>query len=71
VAETVREFAALIATSKCLLFGPGTGAGSAMDQLLAELKRHHPELAKRVVGTVPVDENHATESELLARAREF
>jgi hypothetical protein len=42
-----------------------------MVQLLAELQRHYPELAKRVVGTVPIDEKHVTEPELLARAREF
>jgi hypothetical protein len=56
---------------RILLFGPGTGASSGMDQLLAELKRHHPELAKRVIGTVPIDEKHATEPELLAKARQF
>jgi hypothetical protein len=42
-----------------------------MVQLLAELERHHPDVAKRVVGSVPIDEKHTTEPELLARAREF
>jgi hypothetical protein len=54
-----------------LLFGSGTGASSAMEQLLAELKRHHKELADRVVGVVVVDEPHLTEDQLLAKAREF
>jgi hypothetical protein len=65
VAKTLRG------AEQILLFGPGTGASSAMDQLHAELKRHHPELARRVVGTVPIDEKHVTEPELLARARQF
>src|ERR1700712_744711 len=47
-----------------LLFGTGTGASSAMEQLLAELKRHHEDLAKRVVGSVAVDEHHLTEDQL-------
>ena len=62
---------ALRGAEQILLFGPGTGASSAMVQLLAELERHHTDLAKRVVGTVPIDEKHTTEPELLARAREF
>ncbi len=56
---------------KILLFGSGTGASSAMEQLLAELKQHHKELAVRVVGSVVVDEHHLTEDELLAKAREL
>jgi hypothetical protein len=65
VAKTLRG------AEQILLFGPGTGASSAMVQLLAELERHHPDLAKRVVGSIAIDEKHATEPELLARAREF
>lgn len=56
---------------KVLVFGSGTGASSAMEQLLAELKRHHPELARRVVASIAVDEQHLTENQLLAKAREF
>jgi hypothetical protein len=54
-----------------LLFGLGTGASSAMEHLLAELKLHHRELAERVVGSVAVDEHHLTEGQLLAKAREL
>jgi hypothetical protein len=54
-----------------LLFGSGTGASSAMDGLMAELQRHHREIAGRVIGSVVVDERHLTEDQLLARAREF
>jgi hypothetical protein len=54
-----------------LIFGSGTGHSSEMEQFVAWLKTHRPELAKRVVGTVVVDEHHLTEAQLLAQAREF
>jgi hypothetical protein len=56
---------------KILIFGTGTGTSSEMDQFTAWLKQHRPELAKRVVGAVVVDEHHLTEAQLLAKAREF
>jgi hypothetical protein len=61
----------LQSAQKILIFGSGTGASSAMDHLLAELRRHHGDLAKLVVGSVVIDETHLTENQLLARAREF
>jgi hypothetical protein len=54
-----------------LLFGSGTGASSAMEQLLAELRRNHPAVAQCVVGSVALDTQHLTEDQLLAKAREF
>jgi hypothetical protein len=54
-----------------LLFGAGTGASSAMGQLLAELTKHHKDLAERVIGSVVVDEHHLTDDQLLAKAREL
>jgi hypothetical protein len=57
--------------AQILLFGTGTGASSAMEQLLDELKHHHADVAARIVGSVAVDEHHLTEGQLLARAREF
>jgi hypothetical protein len=54
-----------------LLFGSGTGRSSAMEQLLADLKDHHADIAKTIVGSVVVDAHHMTENELLAQAREF
>ncbi len=54
-----------------LLFGSGTGRSSAMDQLLADLKEHHADVAAKVVGSIVVDAHHTTEDELLAQAREF
>ena len=54
-----------------LLFGGGTGASSAMEQLLAELRLHHKDIAAHVVGSVVVDQHHTTEDALLAKARAF
>lgn len=55
---------------KILLFGSGTGASSAMEQLLGEIGRHHKESRQRIIGSIVVDEQHLTEDQLLARARE-
>jgi hypothetical protein len=54
-----------------VLFGTGTGSSSAMEHLLAELKKNHPDLAKRIIGSATVDEHHLTEDQLLAKAREL
>jgi hypothetical protein len=54
-----------------LVFGSGTGSSSAMDQLVAELKRHHHQIAERIVGCIVVDEAHRSENQLLAQARGF
>jgi hypothetical protein len=61
----------LQSAQQILMFGTGTGASNAMDQLLADLKRHHSEIAKRVVGSKVVDEHHLTDDQLLAKAREL
>jgi hypothetical protein len=42
-----------------------------MAQVTEWLKTHHPELAVRVVGSVVVDEQHLSDDQLLAKAREF
>jgi hypothetical protein len=67
------EFVAVMlrGADRVLVFGGGTGEGSAMDQLVAYLNRHHYDLADRVVGTVVVGARHRTEGQLLAQAREF
>ena len=65
VAKTLRG------AEQVLMFGSGTGRSSAMEQLLADLKDHHPDVAEKVVGSVVVDAHHTTEDQLLARAREF
>lgn len=56
---------------KILLFGTGTGASSAMEQLVIDLKKHHHDLVTRIIGSITVDEHHLTEDQLLAKAREF
>jgi hypothetical protein len=65
VAKTLRG------AEQVLVFGSGTGASSAMDQLLAALKHDHPDVAKRVVGSLVVDAQHLSEDQLLAKARDF
>ena len=62
---------ALQAAGPILIFGTGTGMSSEMDQFNAWSKIHHPELAKRIIGSLVVDEHHLTEGQLLAKAREF
>jgi hypothetical protein len=56
---------------KILVFGTGTGTSSAMEQLLLDLRKHHHEIAGRVVASVAVDEHHLSEDQLLAKAREL
>jgi hypothetical protein len=53
-----------------LIFGSGTGASSAMEELLAELKHHHGDVARRVIASVVLDETHLSEDQLLAKARD-
>jgi len=61
----------LSASQQILLFGEATGASSAMEQLILNLKQHHPDIAKKVVGSKVVDMHHLTEAQLLAEAREL
>ena len=65
IAKTLRG------AEKVLIFGSSTGASSAMEQLLAELKHHHADVAKHVVGSIVLDEQHMTDDQVLAKAREF
>lgn len=62
---------ALKAATRILLFGNGSGNTSEMDMFGTWLKKHHPELGKRIVGSIVVDEHHQSDGELLAKAREF
>ncbi len=57
--------------NQILIFGSSTGASSAMDYLVDELSQNHPDIAKRIVGAIVVNEQHLTEEQLLAQAREF
>ena len=62
---------ALHGAGKVLVFGTGTGTSSEMDQFLSWIKSQRPELAKRIMGSVVVDENHLSMDQLLAKARDF
>ena len=62
---------ALHTFGEILIFGTGTGMSSEMDQFVSWANAHLPELAKRIIGSVVVDEHHLTEAQLLAKAREF
>jgi hypothetical protein len=62
---------ALQGGGQILIFGTGTGTSSEMEQFITWFKRHHPDQAGRIIGSVVVDENHLTEDQLLAKARDF
>ena len=65
VAKTLRG------AKQILVFGTATGASSAMEHLLLDLKKHHHDVAERIIGSVAVDEHHLTDDQLLAKAREL
>ena len=65
IAQNLRD------AKQILIFGSSTGASSAMDYLVDELNQNHPDIAKRIVGAIVVNEQHLTEEQLLAQAREF
>jgi hypothetical protein len=62
---------ALRRATDILIFGSGTGASSAMEQLLAGWRKNHPDLARRVIGAMVLNVQHLTEDQLLGKAREF
>ncbi|HEX8311643.1 MAG TPA: hypothetical protein VF614_10020 [Chthoniobacteraceae bacterium] len=62
---------ALRGAGKILIFGSGTGMSSEMEQFVAWVQSHHPEIAQRIIGWLAVDESHLTNAQLLAKAREF
>jgi hypothetical protein len=62
---------ALEAAGPILIFGPGKGHSSEMGQFVDWASEHHPDLAKRIIGTLVVDEKHLTANQLLAKARDF
>ena len=56
---------------KVLVFGTGKGTSSEMDLFLTWVTRNQPALTARIIGAQVVDENHLTEGQLLALARQF
>jgi hypothetical protein len=59
----------LAGAEQILVFGGSTAGSSAMEHLLSEMDRRHPELARRVIGSVVIDDRQVTEDQLLAQAR--
>ena len=62
---------AIMHAGRLLIFGSGTGMASEMDQFVAWLRVHQPELARRIDGALRIDQHHVTDDQLLARARDF
>ena len=62
---------ALNGAGQILVFGTGTGTSNEMDQFIAWLKKHRPEVARRIVGSEVIDAHHLTEAQILAKARAF
>jgi len=60
---------ALQGSARILIFGAGSGMSSEMEQFGSWLELKHQGLAKRVIGSVAVDESHLTDGQLLAKAR--
>jgi hypothetical protein len=59
----------LAGADRVVLFGGGTGRSGAMDQLVADLTAHRPEVAAKIVAAVAAETHHTTEHQLLAEAR--
>jgi hypothetical protein len=62
---------ALEDAGQILVFGTGTGKSSEMDQFVAWTHVHRADLARRIVGTMVVDEHHLTQGQLLEKAQAF
>jgi hypothetical protein len=54
-----------------IAIGSAPGARAAVNNLFAELRLHHRQLAERVLGTFSIDLPNPSEGQLLERAREF
>jgi hypothetical protein len=62
---------ALRATGKILIFGESSATQPEMDRFIGWLKRAHPDLAERIIGSMVLDQDEVSSSLLLAKAREF
>ena len=58
----------LVPATEIVLVGHGTGKSSALDVLVAYLKKHRPDIARRVTATESVDLSALTEPEVEAIA---
>jgi hypothetical protein len=61
----------LQAAGQILVLGSGIGRSYAMEQLLADLKDHHPDVSKKIVGSVLVDVHELSANRLLPQAQAF
>ena len=61
----------LEAAKQLLIFGTGQGMSSEMEQFIGWAKSHQKSLAKRIIGSLRVDQHQMTRDQLLAKAREF
>ncbi len=62
---------ALGTPGKILIFGESSATQVAMDRFIAWLKREHPDLAERIIGSMVLDHDQVSSGLLLAKAREF
>jgi hypothetical protein len=60
---------ALVTADEIVLIGHGTGKSSALDVLVEHLKKHHPEISRRVTATEIADLSALTEPEIEAIAK--
>jgi hypothetical protein len=60
---------ALVPATEIVLIGHGTGKSSAVAVLVAYLKKHHPEVSRRVMATETTDLSALTEPEVEAIAK--
>ncbi len=63
--------AALVPATEIILIGHGTGKSSAVEVLVAYLKKHRPEIFRRVTATETADLSSLTEPEVEAIAKRF
>jgi hypothetical protein len=61
--------AALVPANEIVLIGNGTGKSSAVEALVAYLKKHRPDISQRVLATEMVDLSALTEPEIEAIAK--
>lgn len=63
--------AQLHAATRILVISHGTGKSNGFGALSEYLKKHHPELEKRVVGSSEADISHMSDPQLLALGRDW
>ena len=62
---------ALPSAGNILIFGESSTSQPKMDRFIGWLKRRHPNLAERIVGSEVLDEDRLESGPLLAKAQEF